>query len=64
LVPETVENEKLVSIKPKALTETLVPFISGTILLLPQPNTSSLRVGKEKIYSEIFINPSNRLLNN
>lgn len=64
LVPESLENEKLVSIDPKALTETLVPFNTGTTLILPHPKAPSLRVEKEKIFSEIFINPSNRLLNN
>lgn len=63
LVPESVANEKLVSIHPKGLTETLVPFINGTSLVLPQPEIPSLRVEKEKIFSEIFINQSNRLLN-
>ncbi len=62
LVPESVANEKLVSINPKALTEALVPFINGTSLVLPHPEISALRVGKEKIFSEIFINTSNRLL--
>ncbi|MDO6818897.1 hypothetical protein [Zobellia sp. 1_MG-2023] len=63
LVPETVANKKLVSIKPKALTEAFVPFINGTSQVLPHPKISSLRVEKEKIFSEIFINQSNRLLN-
>ncbi|WP_103069631.1 hypothetical protein [Aquimarina sediminis] len=65
LVPETITNKKLVSIVPKALTEAPVPFITtGTTLILPQPKPSSLRVDKRKMYSEVFINPSNRLLNN
>lgn len=63
LAPESVANERLVSIAPKALTEALVPFINGTALVLPHPEISALRVEKEKIFSEIFINTSNRLLN-
>ncbi len=63
LVPESVTNEKLVSIHPKGLTEALVPFINGTTQVLPHPEIPSLRVEKEKIFSEIFINQSNRLLN-
>ncbi len=63
LAPETVANERLVSLKPKALTEALVPFINGTSLVLPHPEISALRVEREKTFSEIFINTSNRLLN-
>lgn len=58
------EPQVLVSIKPKALTETLVPFQNGTSLMLPHPKISSLKVEKEKIFSEININQSNRLLSN
>ncbi len=63
LAPASPANEKLVSIRPKRLTEALVPFVNGVDQVLPHPETSSLRVEKEKIYSEIFINQSNRLLN-
>ncbi len=58
------EPEKLISIKPKALTETLVPFQNGTSMLLPYPRMPSIRIENERIFSEIFINQSNRLLNN
>ncbi len=57
------DPEKLTSIKPKALTETLVPFKNGTSLVLPYPSRPSIKIEKERIFSEIFINPSNRLLN-
>ncbi|MEW7289070.1 hypothetical protein [Aquimarina sp. 2304DJ70-9] len=58
------QPEKLISLKPKGLTETLVPFINGTTLMLPPPRMSSIKIEKERIFSEIFINQSNRLLNN
>ena len=54
---------KLVSKKPKALTQSLVPFINGTSQMLPHPKISGIRVEKEKTFSEIYINQSNRLLN-
>ncbi len=63
LAPESIANKKLISLNPKALTEALVPFINGTSLVLPHPEISALRVEKEKTFSEIFINTSNRLLN-
>ena len=56
--------ERLTSLKPKALTKALVPFINGVSLMLPHPRVPSIKVEQEKIYSEIFINQSNRLLNN
>jgi len=56
--------ERLISKKPKALTETLVPFINGAALVLPHPRYPSVRVEGDKIYSEIYIHQSNRLLNN
>lgn len=56
------QDPKLVSIKPKALTEALVPFINGTDLFLPPPRPA-IKVEGDKIFSEVFINPSNRLLN-
>ena len=58
------QSEKLISKKPKALTETLVPFINGTSLMLPHPRMPSIKVENGNIFSEIFINQSNRLLNN
>ncbi|MBP0904196.1 hypothetical protein ACFSKN_08055 [Mariniflexile gromovii] len=58
------QPEVLVSIKPKALTETLVPFQNGTSLILPHPKIASLKVERDKIFSEININQSNRLLSN
>lgn len=57
-------TERLVSIKPKALTAALVPFQDGGSLLLPYPAIPSIKLENDKIFSEIFINPSNRLLNN
>ncbi len=56
--------EKLISVDPKGLTETLVPFKNGTTLMLPHPRMPSIKIEKERIFSEIFINQSNRLLNN
>lgn len=56
------QDPKLVSIKPKALTEALVPFINGASLLLPPPRPS-IKVEGDRIFSEVYINPSNRLLN-
>lgn len=56
--------ERLISIKPKALTAALVPFQDGGSLLLPYPAIPSIKLENDKIFSEIFINPSNRLLNN
>ena len=53
----------LVSLRPKGLTETLVPFFNGVSLLLPNPRNPSIKVEGERIFSEIFINPSNKLLN-
>ena len=58
------QPEVLVSIKPKPLTETLVPFQNGTSLMLPHPKIASLKVERDKIFSEININQSNRLLSN
>lgn len=58
------QSEKLISKKPKALTETLAPFKNGTSLMLPHPGVPSVKVEKEKVVSEIFINQSNRLLSN
>lgn len=54
---------KLVSIKPKPLTATLVPFVNGVSLMLPHPKVPSVKVQGDKIFSEIYINQSNRLLN-
>ncbi|MDT7828253.1 hypothetical protein RQM65_06220 [Pricia sp. S334] len=62
LAPETAANERLVSLAPKALTETLVPFMNGAELMLPHPEISGLRVENDKIYSEVFLGLSNRLL--
>ncbi|TPN83957.1 hypothetical protein [Aquimarina algicola] len=56
-------GKRLTSIKPKGLTSTLVPFKNGNSLLLPPPQQTAIKVEQEKIYSDIFINPSNRLLN-
>jgi hypothetical protein len=60
----------LVSILPKALTENLIPF-RKTIppnpqqeLMLPPPKVVSIKIEKEKIFSEIYINQSNRLIKN
>ena len=53
---------QLTSIKPKGLTQTLVPFFNGISLVLPPPKVSAIKVEKPKIFSEIFINQSNRLL--
>ena len=58
------EGDKLVSLKPKGLTETLVPFFNGTPKILPPPEIPSIKVENDRIFSEIFINQSNRLLNN
>ncbi|NER12050.1 hypothetical protein GWK08_01230 [Leptobacterium flavescens] len=60
----SLQSEKLISIKPKAITEALVPFKNGTALLLPHPRIPAIRVEEEKIFSEIYINQSNRLLKN
>jgi hypothetical protein len=54
---------KLVSIKPKSLTATLVPFVNGVSLMLPHPKLTTIKVEGDKIFSEIYINQSNRLLN-
>lgn len=54
----------LISNDPKALTETLVPFLNGASLVLPTPKISSIKIEGEKIFSEIYINQSNRLLKN
>ncbi len=58
-----ITPEKLISADPRGLTETLAPFINGTTLMLPHP-VPSIKIEKERIFSEIFINQSNRLLNN
>ncbi|MCX2680314.1 hypothetical protein OOZ15_10215 [Galbibacter sp. EGI 63066] len=58
------QPEKLISIKPRSLTETLIPFQNGTSLMLPHPRMPSVKVEQDKIYSEIYINQSNRLLSN
>lgn len=57
------QPEKLISKKPKGLTDTLVPFINGTTKILPHPKVPALRIEGDKIFSEIHINQSNRLLN-
>jgi len=59
-----IDPKKLVSENPKGLTETLVPFINGGTLVLPHPRMPAIKIEKERIFSEIFINKSNRLLNN
>ncbi|GAA4272681.1 hypothetical protein U6A24_08000 [Aquimarina gracilis] len=57
--------EKLISEDPKGLTETLVPFIKGSSnKFLPHPRMPAIKVEKDRIFSEIFISQSNRLLNN
>ncbi len=58
------QPKQLVSLKPKALTSVLVPFMNGTSLMLPHPRMPSIKVEQDRIFSEIFINQSNRLLNN
>ncbi len=55
--------EKLVSLKPKGLTLALVPFQDGGSQLIPYPRTPSIKLEEEKIFSEIYINPSNRIIN-
>lgn len=59
---EVAATNILVAKKPKALTETLLPFKNGTNLLLPTPKVAGIRVENEKIYSDIHINQSNGLL--
>ncbi len=65
-----VSDVELVSALPKALTEVLTPFKKSNPpnppqeLMLPPPKVSSIKVEKEKIFSEIYINQSNRLLKN
>ena len=57
------QPEMLISLKPKALTQTLVPFINGVSLVLPHPKRPAIKVEGDRIFSEIYINQSNRLLN-
>ena len=60
----------LVSDLPKALTKILIPFRKAVPpnppqeLMLPPPKLTSIRVEKNKIFSEIYINQSNRLIKN
>ncbi len=57
-------TKKIISKKPKGLTQALVPFISGANeKILPHPRTSSLKVEGKRMFSEIYINKSNRLVN-
>lgn len=59
-----VQSDALVSRKPKALTAVLTQFHNGSSLTLPNPEQSSMKVEEDKVYSDIFIHQSNRLLNN
>lgn len=56
-------TKKIISKKPKGLTRTLVPFKNGTNeKTLPHPKTPSFRVEGKRMFSEIYINKSNRLV--
>ncbi|MBU2950217.1 hypothetical protein KO493_05875 [Tamlana agarivorans] len=56
-------TKKIISKKPKGLTRALVPFISGANeKILPYPKTPSLKVEGRRMFSEIYINKSNRLV--
>ncbi|MDJ0646097.1 MAG: hypothetical protein QNJ57_08975 [Flavobacteriaceae bacterium] len=56
-------TRKIISKSPKGLTRTLVPFKSGANeKILPYPKTPSLRVDGKRIFSEIYINKSNKLV--
>ncbi len=56
-------TKKIISIKPKGLTRTLVPFKSGTKeKMLPHPKIPSLKVEGKRMFSEIYINKSNKLV--
>ncbi len=65
-----LSSEILVSDVPKALTEALIPFRKlvppnpPLELMLPPPKVTSIKMEKEKIFSEIYINQSNRLMKN
>ncbi len=59
----THTNTKLISNTPKSLTNALVPFINGSTLMLPHPKSSDIRIENDRIFSEIYISQSNRLLN-
>ncbi|WP_062057513.1 hypothetical protein [Aquimarina longa] len=57
------EPEKLISLQPKALTEALIPFKKGnSSKILPYPKIPSIKIENNKIFSEIFINQSNRII--
>jgi len=56
-------TKKIISKKPKGLTRTLVPFKSGANeKILPYPRTPSLRLDGKRMFSEIYINKSNKLV--
>jgi len=63
LVQPLLNPKQLISRKPMGLTETLVPFTGPAPMTLPHPRRPSIRVEGEKIYSEIYINQANKLLN-
>ena len=56
-------TKKIISKKPKGLTRTLVPFINGANeKILPHPKIPSLKVEGKRMFSEIYINKSNKLV--
>lgn len=56
-------TKKIISKKPKGLTRSLVPFKSGTNeKILPYPKIPALKVEGKRMYSEIYINKSNKLI--
>ncbi|WP_010521957.1 hypothetical protein [Aquimarina agarivorans] len=59
----TQNNAKLISKDTKSLTDVLVPFMNGSSLMLPHPKTPNIKIENDKIFSEIYISQSNRLLN-
>ena len=59
----THTDTKLISDIPKSLTNALVPFINGSTLMLPHPKSSDIKIENDRIFSEIYISQSNRLLN-
>ena len=57
-----LEDPTLVSKKPKGLTEVLLPFVNGTEVLMPNPKPS-IKIEGDRVFSEVFITPSNPIAN-
>ena len=59
-----ISNKVLISKVPKKLSHSLAPFENGGTTVLPMPKLNSLKFSKDKIYSDIYISRTNKIITN